>query len=181
MDTLTHALYGATCFSRSGLAGGKIGVPGTPRPHFLKDPTCWAAAAFGLLPDLASLGIPFLIGLAQGVEHFFRTVDGQTLAAYHALHNLALPGLVSLLFWFFARRWFVASLSWPLHIAMDAISHGSGKFQTRPFYPFSDWGFPGINWWENTWIVWACWIGLVAMWSGLITLRITARRHPELV
>ena len=63
MDILAHALYGATLCSRTGLGGG-LACRGAParRPDW----TVWAAAGFGVLPDLASIGLVFALMLARG-------------------------------------------------------------------------------------------------------------------
>ena len=164
MDTLAHVVYGMTYCSLTGLAGGRTGAAGIARQRMLMDPTLWMAGGFGLLPDAASLGIPFVLSVAQGVGTFFRGVGEDTLLAYRLLHNALVPALVCLLVWRFRRGWFAASLAWPLHVLMDAVSHGPGKFQTRLFYPLSDWGFPGLNWWEHPWMFWTCWLALPPIW-----------------
>ena len=163
MDTLAHIVYGVTYCSRAGLAGGREGVRGP----MLREPTFWLAAGFGLLPDGLSLGLPFLMNLAAGAGRFFSGVTENDLRVYRALHNLVVPTGVGLLLWFFARRAFVPFLAWPLHVLMDAISHGPGKFQTRLFHPLWDWGFPGLNWWQHPWIPWTCWLLLPPVWMGL--------------
>ncbi|MBI3985823.1 MAG: hypothetical protein HY343_02800 [Lentisphaerae bacterium] len=59
MDTIAHALYGATLFSRSGLAGGVKGAVDGQGRRPLFDWTAWAAFGFGILPDLSSIGLYF--------------------------------------------------------------------------------------------------------------------------
>lgn len=170
MDTLTHGLYGVTFCSAVGLAGGLT------RGHAsagaaLRDRTAWWAFAFGVFPDAASLGIPFLLGIAGGVGNFFRQVDGTAMATYHGLHNLAAAFGVVLLTRRIRPGLWIPALAWPLHVLMDAVSHGPGKFQTRLLFPVSDWGFPGINWWEHPWMFRTTSTLLALTWLALWTTR----------
>jgi hypothetical protein len=56
MDLLAHACYGAVLCSRSGLAGGRQGLPGR---RWYRDGTLWLAVFFGLLPDIVSMWVPY--------------------------------------------------------------------------------------------------------------------------
>ncbi len=60
MDTLAHALYGVTFFSRMGLAGCLTNKLYGSVKRWHVDWTVFAAAGFAVLPDLASIGIYFL-------------------------------------------------------------------------------------------------------------------------
>lgn len=160
-------VHGMTFCSLSGLVGGRAGAFAGERKPLWKDPTLWAAGLFGVLPDAASLAIPMLLHIGDGIRSFFQEVGEDTLIVYRIFHNLFLPAMVSLLFWRFRRRWFWASLAWPLHIVTDAFCHGPGKFQTLLFYPLTHWGFPGINWWEHPWMFWTSWVILPPIWMWI--------------
>lgn len=175
MDILAHGLYGVTACSRLGLAGGREGTRGV---RWWREPTVWWALFFGLLPDMASMWIPFILHVASGVDgNFFRYFDGGWLLVYRAAHSLVVALGVSGLLFALRRRLFVASLAWSLHILMDAISHVEGKFQTLVLYPLSNWGIQGIAWWRHRWFVWGYWAVLVGVWLTLSAWRRAKRRE----
>lgn len=172
MDFLAHAAYGATAFSRSGLAGGRAGAS---RP-WVADGTVWCALLFGVLPDLVSLGPRILTFFLSGTEgNFFARIDRDTLASYRVMHSLvvslAAAGLIRLV----CSPLFLPSLAWPLHVAMDALTHGEGTFQTTVFYPLSSWGLDSIRWWEHPALIAGYWLIPVATWCGLALWRGRAR------
>jgi hypothetical protein len=175
MDTLCHAVYGATICSRRGLAGGLRGAESHPTWH--RDPHVWLGAAFGLLPDLASLGLPYLLAIGHGNGSFFHGVSASTLETYHWMHSLLTAGAVLALIAWLRPRWLLPALAWPLHILMDAFTHAQGgRFATRLFHPLSDVGLPGVNWWEHP-RVWAgIWLVLPVVWLGLWLARRQAKR-----
>lgn len=168
MDILAHALYGATACSRKGLAGG---LAPEKRP-LLSDPTVGAALLFGILPDVVSMGIPLVIFIANGSNgNFFHHLDGPAITVYRYMHSL----VIALAFWGLVRlrapRWSVPALAWPVHVVMDALTHGSGKFQTTVFYPLSTWAPEGIRWWQHPKLILAYWLALPAIWLALAALR----------
>ena len=174
MDVLAHGLYGVTVCSRLGLAGGRAGTRGV---RWWREPTVWWALFFGLLPDMVSMWIPYILHAISGVEdNFFRYFDGGWLTVYRVFHSLVIALAFSALLYFWRRRLFIASLAWPLHILCDAISHVDGKFQTLIFYPLSHWGFHGIAWWRARWFVWSYWAVLVLIWIGLYAWRRSGKR-----
>ena len=147
-------LYGATVCSRSGVAGGAEGSPGRGVRSLLKDRSLWFALLFGLLPDVVSMWPSFFIFWMEGARgNFFVEFGGPALAVYRTMHSLlvALAAAGGLrLIW---KPLFVPSLAWPLHLVMDSVTHGSGKFQTMLFYPLSFFHIEGIRWWRHRWIV----------------------------
>ena len=102
MDTLAHALYGATFCSRTGLAGGRQGAAAT-RGSFsrewtvwtaLRDWTVWAAAAFGVLPDLTSIGVSSIQMLIRGAPPSFHDIPPYVFVLYHCTHSPVIAGLL---------------------------------------------------------------------------------------
>ncbi|HOW98582.1 MAG TPA: hypothetical protein P5567_00330 [Kiritimatiellia bacterium] len=174
MDILAHAVYGATICSRPGLAGGRTGAG---RPWF-RDWTAWAAMLFGILPDALSMGLPFLqFEHGDHVGHFFREFDGAGLIHYRYAHSLLVALAVSGLLRLLRRPLFLPSLAWPLHLALDALTHASpGKFHTELFYPLSSWAFNGLSWWQHPGLVALYWLALPAAWLALCAWR--ARGRP---
>lgn len=172
MDLLAHALYGATFCSRTGLAGGLRGRPPAPRRAWRRDASLWWAIVFGVLPDLASMGVPFVVLAVNGtpgpfLHDFFHGLDAGAIVIYRLFHSLLTALLVCAALWLARPRLFVASLAWPLHLLMDSVSHGLGKYQTTLFYPLSDWALDGIRWWMSPRFVMAYWCALPTIWTAL--------------
>jgi len=175
MDILAHALYGVTCCSRSGLAGGSTGLPGIP---WYRDPSVGWALLFGLLPDIVSMWIPFALHYGAGTsENFFVHYGGNWLEVYRWMHSLVpalmAAGLIRLLY----KPLFIPSLAWVVHILCDAVSHGEGKFQTTLFYPFSSWGIRGIPFWRHPEFILGYWAVLAGMITGIIVWRYRKRQR----
>lgn len=172
MDILAHALFGATVCSRRGLAGG---LKPEAKP-LLSDRTVGMAMLFGILPDVLSMGLPLLQFVAHGCHgNFFHNLDGGDITVYRYTHSLIVALVVCGAFRFKAPGLFVASLAWPLHVAMDALTHGAGKFQTTVFYPFSAWALDGIRWWQHPGLVLGYWLALPAIWILLFAIRQKSR------
>ncbi len=166
MDIFAHAAYGATVFSKKGIAGGKTGQGAAH--HWFRESTVWVAILFGMLPDVVSMWPAYAIHWwsdAQG--NFFANVGETTLIHYRVTHSLvvALPCCVLTGLW--RKSFFIPSLAWPLHSIMDAFTHGIDKFQGIPFYPVLDLRVPGISWWKYPGLIAAYWGVLVLTWIGL--------------
>ncbi|MBN1268834.1 MAG: hypothetical protein JXB04_04545 [Kiritimatiellae bacterium] len=177
MDLLAHALYGATACSRSGLAGGRKGRGGG---RLFADWTVWCAVLFGVLPDLVSMGIPFLLWMGGAAEHFgyfFRDFGGQGLVLYRYVHSLLVALLAAGLLRLTWKPLFIPSLAWVVHIVTDALTHDLGKFRTMLFYPLSDWAFEGWPWWRHAGVRLTYWLILPATWLVLWALR-RGQAHP---
>ncbi|MBU1692335.1 MAG: hypothetical protein KKC51_00050 [Verrucomicrobia bacterium] len=172
MDVLAHVLYGATMCSRTGLAGGRMGAG----RKWFADRTVWAAALFGLLPDALSMGLPFLLFWRGGMQgHFFHDFGGEALVHYRYAHSLLVALTASGLLYLWRKPLFLPSLAWPLHLLMDAFTHGTpGKFHTTLLYPLSLWSMDGLSWWRHPWLVAAYWLALPTLWLVLHVWR----RHP---
>ncbi|MFC1452074.1 hypothetical protein ACFLSJ_01865 [Verrucomicrobiota bacterium] len=173
MDLLAHGLYGVTVCSRAGLAGGRRGSP----RRWYRESTVWWAFLFGLLPDILSMWVPFAVHVVAGPPGiFFHHFGGGWLVVYRVVHSLVAAAAVSCTVLVLRRRLFVPSLAWSLHVVLDAISHGEGKWQTLLFYPFSSWGIDGIGWWHTPWLFITYWAVLPAAWS---TLRVWRKRGRQ--
>jgi hypothetical protein len=158
-------MYGATAFSRTGLAGGRKGCAGR---RWYGDPTVWWAILFGLMPDILSMWTPFAMYFISGRDdNYFLLFGGGWLIFYHAVHSLVAAAAVSGLCFALCRPIFIPSLAWTLHVLIDSVSHGTGKWHTMLFYPFSTWGIEGINWWEHPGLIQAFWMILPAVWFAL--------------
>ena len=176
MDLLAHAAYGVTFCSRTGLAGGATGPTGPADKFRILDWTAWAAALFGILPDVVSMGPPLLAFVAGGMHgNFFRDMPPESLALYHWTHSLIVALTVSGMLRLGWKPLFMPSLAWPLHVLMDSWTHGAGKFLTPIFFPLSTWGINGLRWWQHPGVVLAYWLVLPAIWLGLWCWRRSVR------
>ena len=177
MDTLAHAVYGATLFSRTGLAGGLRGPVNAQGRRIAFDWTFWTACGFGLLPDIASIGIYFTQSALNGDGISFHALPAYVFVLYKLTHSLVMAfiglGLIRL-FW---KPLSLPALAWPFHICLDIFTHPLGRFQTPFLYPISDLAFNGISWWMHPWFIRAYW-GLVPLiWLGIVMAR---RRRTNL-
>jgi hypothetical protein len=172
MDLLAHAVYGATVCSRTGLAGGSKGSTGVAKRHWITDWTVWCATLFSILPDAVSMGTPLVSFWSAGMQgHFFRDIGDDAILRYRYMHSLIVALAASSILRLMWKPLFVPSLAWVLHVVMDALTHGTGKFQTTVFYPLSIWSFDGIRWWQHPEVVLAYWLLLPVIWYGLWTWR----------
>jgi hypothetical protein len=170
VDILAHALYGATFFSCTGLAGSRQNMS-VPRGTYVQDWTVWVAVLFGTLPDLTSIGATFIQMLIRGEPISFHSLPPYVFILYHSTHSLLTASLVLCVIYWLARPLFVPALSWPLHILMDSFSHDSGRWHTLMFYPVSDWYYYGINWWQYPGFMMLYWGILPVLWIGIHFLR----------
>lgn len=175
MDILAHALYGATVCSRTGLAGGRKGRPSGGPLILSFDWTVWAAAGWGIVADLASIGLFFARLAIRGDPPTFHAIPPYVFVLYHCTHSLIVACLCLWLLRLLWRPLFVPALAWPLHIVMDSVSHGDGRWQTLLFFPVSDWHFHGVNWWQHPGLVSAYWGMLPVLWIGLYFWRRAGR------
>jgi len=172
VDTLVHGFIGAAICSRTGLAGGCKGPVDSVGQRQLMDWTLWAAFLFGLLPDLASLGIHFSLDLIAGNGIRWSGIPGFVFVLYNFTHSIV--GIVislSLLAWI-KRPLLLPALAWPIHVLMDVPTHGSGPFMTPLLWPFSEWQFAGWSWWVDPRIFYGSWIVAGVLWMVVLIMRI---------
>ena len=137
----------------------------------------WAAFFFGVLPDLASLGIHFSMDLVAGDGMKWGDIPDFVFALYDVTHSLAgMAACIGLLVAWKRALWLPA-LAWPLHVLTDVPTHGSGPFMTPILWPFSDWAFAGWSWWLHPWMFYGSWILAAGLWLGVLGLRLS-RRDP---
>ena len=171
MDTLAHALYGVTFFSRIGFAGCFNKKFDGPVKRWNMDWTIFAAAGFAVLPDLASIGIYFLNLILNSQSPTFHHLPRYVFDLYNATHSLLVAVLVCLILWKIWKPLFIPSLAWIFHVGLDIFTHGHGRFQTPFLYPLSFYAFDGINWWQHPWVVAAYWGALPLLWAFIYFLR----------
>ncbi|MBU0713794.1 MAG: metal-dependent hydrolase [Verrucomicrobia bacterium] len=165
MDTLAHALYGVTFFSRIGFAGFFKNKFNGSVKRWNVDWTIFAAAGFAVLPDLASIGIYFLNLILNSQSPTFHHLPRYVFDLYNATHSLLVAVLVCLILWEIWKPLFIPSLAWIFHIGLDVFTHGHGRFQTPFLYPLSNYSFDGLDWWINPWVVAVYWGALPLLWA----------------
>lgn len=131
MDVFSHGLWGIIA----------VGHQGTP----------WAAAVWGMAPDVIAFG-PFIVSnLLQRKLPQQRpeshAVPRWVYTLYNCTHSLVIYGII------FAgligkgkTQTAYLSLAWLLHILVDIPTHSRAYFPTRFLYPLSDICFNGIPW-----------------------------------
>jgi len=112
----------------------------------------------GMLPDL----IPFIayfidqIGI-RGIKVKFgppplETIPNYVFTAYNLSHSLVIVTLVFGLVFILTREIPLFLWAWPIHIAMDILTHTKAYFPTKFLYPLSKFHINGINW-EARWFM----------------------------
>jgi hypothetical protein len=149
-------LWTAAAAVRAKRGGAKVRVP-------------WAVF-WGVFPDLLAFGPPLAAGLwlwavgaavpAHGRLH--RHVD-LGIPLYSTGHSLVIFAAVFVLASLAARRPIISMLGWLLHILIDIPTHSHRYYATRFLWPFSNYGFDGMPWW-NPWMMAATYAGLVVVY-----------------
>lgn len=171
MDTLFHGVVGAALCSRTGWAGGRRGPVDAMGRRQTTDWTLWAALGFGLLPDLASLGIHFTTDLVAGDGVKWSDIPDFVFRLYDCTHSLAGMALAIGLLVAWKRALWLPALAWPLHVLTDVPTHGSGPFLTPLLWPFSERAFAGWSWWQHPWMFYGSWMFAAGLWLGVVVLR----------
>ena len=118
---------------------------------FSKNKKPWLAAFFGILPDLLSFGVLFIINIFTG-KGFVRGPPNPDLVpefvtqSYNYTHSLIIILVIILIIYFLTKKFYVFFLGLPLHIILDIPSHTSRIFPTPFLFPISTYTFNGISW-----------------------------------
>ena len=143
MDTLAHALYGATIVA-----------------HTLDEKKMLVAATMGMMPDLIVYGVY----LAKG--HIPPFVPAESVNLYHYTHSLFVPALLWLLL---PKKWRVFAIPYALHIFLDIPTH-CGLFATKFLFPLSNFSTCGFNYADHWW-AWELNYGLIILIFYIIYAR----------
>ena len=103
--------------------------------------------------------------------HFFRDMGDDAILLYRCMYSLIVALAASGILCWVWKPLFIPSLAQALHVIMDVLTHGTGKFQTTVFYLLSTWSFDGIRLWQHPEIVPAYWLFLPIIWLGLWAYR----------
>ena len=136
MDIVSHGLWGSIAFGRK----NKISF--------------WRAFFFGIMPDLFSFGVFFvliLFGFADRPNFGHEPPDVSLVPGYiTTLYDISHSFIVFLLFfgayWLVFRKLLKESLAWPLHIIFDIFTHSYKFFPTPFLWPISNFKIDGWPW-----------------------------------
>ena len=140
MDTLSHALWGKGFFGYRG------------KPYW--------SLFFGVLPDLFSFGIYYIITLLFNPQNIPSrkpqfTDDHYIHTLYDFSHSLLIAAIcVGIVYIMINKNFAFAMLAWPLHILVDFPFHTAEYFPTPILFPLGelwpilDIKFDGISWIE---------------------------------
>ena len=110
----------------------------------------WLATLFGVLPDLLSFGILFMMNLFTGNFHRgpppLHTLPKWLFAAYNLTHSLVLFLVVFLIVLLITKNFYWPMLAWAIHILIDIPTHSTRFFPTPFLWPISNYAFNGISW-----------------------------------
>ena len=152
MDIFSHGLWAT------------IGAKSINKAQNKRRINLWAAALWGVFPDLFAFSIPFVFVIGSVVfsgGHFgdFRPPHtGEPMGRdsvwmfqlSHSLYNLSHSAIVfSVVFlcvWAYFKQARLELLGWLLHILMDVPTHTYAFFPTPVFWPIFDWKFSGFSW-----------------------------------
>ena len=133
MDTLSHGLWGKGIFGYRG------------KPYW--------SVFFGVLPDIFSFGIYFLVTIFFNPSNFklgkpeLDMIPNYVFYLYDFTHSLIIAFFFICIVYFFINKNFAfAMLAWPLHIMLDFPFHTADYFPTPILWPIIDVNFNGISW-----------------------------------
>lgn len=134
------------------------------------------ATLFGILPDILSFGIIFMINLING--NFQRgpplidSLPRWLFAAYNLTHSFVMFIAVFVLIYFVTKKWFWPLTAWAIHILIDIPTHSTRFFPTPFLWPASNYKFDGISWATS-------WFMLVNYGSLLVIFLIIAHNKAK--
>lgn len=124
----------------------------------------WLAALFGILPDILSFGVLFIIYLLTGSiprgPPQLNTIPKLIFSAYNITHSFIVFILVFVLIYIFTKKWFWPLTAWAIHILIDIPTHSFRFFPTPFLWPISNYMVDGISW-ATPWF-------MVLNYSGLL-------------
>jgi len=137
MDTLSHAFWG----------GGLFGYRGQK----------YLAVFFGVMPDLVSFGVLFVIKFFNGTLSYSGMPSLESLSQLAPypdwlffMDNLSHSFIVAFsciaIVYFINKDFVWPMLAWPFHILLDFPFHTKDFFPVKLFWPISDYSISGISW-----------------------------------
>lgn len=123
---------------------------------------------FGMAPDLVSFARILWKDFIRKTMHYtdppLKRFPKIVFKLYSFTHSLIIWFGVYLVLKIFSFDYAaLAFCGWALHILLDIFTHKKGFFQTPIFFPFSKFGFSGINW-SNKWFMLGNYAVLIALY-----------------
>ena len=117
--------------------------------HKTKKP--WLAGLFGILPDIFSFGIFFVMRIFSGNIFVRGPPDPSTVPAfitnsYNYTHSLIIFLIALFIIYLLTKKFYIFLLGWPLHVLLDIPTHTNRLFPTPFLFPISNYMFNGISW-----------------------------------
>ncbi|MEK6983972.1 MAG: hypothetical protein AABX33_05340 [Nanoarchaeota archaeon] len=117
---------------------------------FHKKKYVWLASLFGVLPDILSFGIVFIINLLNGGLNrgppAISSLPKWLFAAYNMTHSLVVFITAFVLIYLATKKWFWPLTAWGIHVLIDIPTHSFRFFPTPFLWPLLDYKFDGISW-----------------------------------
>lgn len=140
MDTLSHYLWAVVLY------------------WYFQAPKKWLVGLTGALPDIFSFGILFgmnmlgIVSFGQGPPPI-EQIPGFIFTLYNITHSFIPIGIVAIILYFSARKWWYLSWGWILGIAMDIPTHTRDYFPTPFLWPLSRYAFDGFSWGQQWFLI----------------------------
>jgi hypothetical protein len=139
MDILSHALWANLVFKELPVEQRSLTV------------------VFGVMPDFVSFLKVFGKDFIRKTMHYtdppLKNFPKIVFTIYNITHSLVIWLGVFLILKIFSFDYAaLAFCGWGLHILLDIFTHTKSFFQTPILFPFSKFGFSGINW-SNKWFM----------------------------
>lgn len=118
---------------------------------FHKTQNPWLAAIFGVVPDLLSFGVLFVMNTFTGKSWLkgppnISEIPSYVTKSYNFTHSLVIFLIIFLMIYLITKKFYIFLLGWPLHILLDIPSHTNKFFPTPFLFPISAYTFNGISW-----------------------------------
>lgn len=162
MDTLSHGLWALALFWGTNYR--------------------WWAFLVGMLPDLLSFGLLFVLRLSDHVQmprgppptHM---LPDWVFISYDITHSFVTWAVIGVALYFVARRVWPIVFAAAAHIALDIPTHCS-YFPTPFLWPIPHPKFCGVSWGHPV-IFWANWISLGILFALILTHELQKHRHTR--
>jgi len=118
---------------------------------YIKDKFWKLALFFSILPDMPLIIFMSYNFLATGIISIESNYTFYILQ--RSLHSLIIVLPIVLILFLIFKKKVLFLFAWPLHIIVDIFTHSNYIFKHKPLFPFSDYSFNGINWFNPYFII----------------------------
>ena len=140
----------------------------------------WLATLFGILPDVLSFGILFILNLANGNFQRGRpdinSLPKWLFASYNLTHSFVMFVFVFLIVYILTKKWFWPLTAWAIHILIDIPTHSFRFFPTPFLWPISNYMFDGISW-GTSWFMLVNYSALIIVYIVIAHNRAKGNKH----